>query len=139
MRMRPSLVPAAEWETSLRTGAFEAVLFDTPLLPTPDAGLRLHTSSGLEGAFSPWGYSNPVFDAAVRHALSAIGPAERGARSRAAQRVLLDSVPALLPIGARVEEAWVAGALQGYEWDAHALNESWFAAAWRFSEQGRRG
>lgn len=137
MRMRPTLVPAAEWEKSLRGGEFEAVLFDSPNLKTPDAGLRLHTSTGLEGTFSPWGFSNPVFDAAARRALSALAPVERGNRSRQAQRLLLDSVPALLPLGTRVEEAWVGTSVQGYEWDADSFNEGWFAATWRL-ESGRR-
>lgn len=138
MRMRPTLVPLAEWETALRGGDFEAVLFDSPNLRTPDVGLRLHMSAGVEGTFSPWGYSNPVFDAAVRHALSALAPTERAQRSRAAQRVLLDSVPALLPLGARQEEAWVNTSLQGFEWDADSFNDSWFAATWRMLEPSRR-
>lgn len=138
MRMRPTLVPAAEWEGALRGGEFESILFDSPNLRTPDAGLRLHTSAGVEGTFSPWGYSNPVYDAAVRTALTALAPSERATRSRAAQRVLLDSVPALLPIGTRIEEAWVNTSLQGFEWDADSFNDGWFAATWRMLEQKRR-
>ncbi len=138
MRMRPTLVPAAEWEAALRGGEFESILFDSPNLRTPDAGLRLHTSAGVEGTFSPWGYSNPVYDAAVRTALSALAPGERATRSRAAQRVLLDSVPALLPIGTRIEEAWVNTSLQGFEWDADSFNDGWFAGTWRMLEQRRR-
>ena len=138
MRLRPVLTPQSEWETALRAGDFEAVLFDSGDLRTPDAALRLHTSSGLEGTFSPWGYSNPVYDAQVRHALSAIAPSERGARAQAAQRVLLDSVPALLPIGSRIEEAWVSSSLLGYEWEANSLNESSLAATWRLVEPGRK-
>lgn len=139
LRMRPSLVPAREWESALRSGDFEAAVFESPDMRTPDAALRLHTSGGPSGTFSPWGYSNPVFDSAVRHTLSALAPIQRAERSRAAQRTLLDSVPALLPLTAPVEEAWVATSLQGFEWDAHAFNDGWLAASWRFAEAGRRG
>ena len=138
MRLRPVLAPQAEWESALRAGDFESVLFDSGDLRTPDAGLRLHTSAGLEGTFSPWGYSNPVFDAEVRHTLSAISPTERGLRSQGAQRVLLDSVPALLPVGSRIEEAWVSNSLLGFEWEANAFNQSSLAATWRLVEPGRK-
>jgi ABC-type transport system substrate-binding protein len=138
LRMQPSLVTTREWESALRSGDFEAALFESPDLHTPDAGLSLHTSGGPSGTFSPWGYSNPVYDAAVRHALSALAPLQRAERSRAAQRTLLDSVPALLPMTAPVEEAWVSTTLQGFEWDAHSFNDGWLAASWRFAEAGKR-
>lgn len=138
LRMRPALVSNREWDAALRSGDFEAALFESPDLETPDAGLRLHSSGGPTGTFSPWGYSNPVYDAAVRHALSALAPAQRAERSRAAQRVLLDSVPALLPLTAPIEDAWVATGLQGFEWDAHGFNDGWLAATWRFAEPARQ-
>jgi peptide/nickel transport system substrate-binding protein len=138
LRMRPSLVSTREWDAALRSGDFEAALFESPDLEMPDAGLRLHTSGGPSGTFSPWGYSNPVYDAAVRTALSALAPAQRAERSRAAQRVLLDSVPSLIPLLAPIEDAWVATGLQGFEWDAHGFNDRWLAATWRFAEPARR-
>ncbi|MSP22218.1 MAG: ABC transporter substrate-binding protein [Dehalococcoidia bacterium] len=137
-RMRPSLVSTREWEASLRSGDFEAALFESPDLQMPDAGLRLHTSGGPSGTFSPWGYSNPVYDSAVRTALSALGPTHRAERSRAAQRILLDSVPALLPLTTRIEDAWVSTGLQGFEWDAHGFNDGWLAATWRFAKPAKR-
>ena len=83
------LVTNEQWERDLVAGDFEAIVFELEPARTPDLGLRLHTSSGLNGAFSPWGYSNPVYDEAVRSALSALDPAERAERSREAQRLLL--------------------------------------------------
>ena len=46
-----------------------------------------YTAAGVEGTFSPWGYSNPVYDAAVRTALSALAPGERATRSKCCQVV----------------------------------------------------
>jgi peptide/nickel transport system substrate-binding protein len=138
LRMRPLLVATREWDAAVRSGDFEAALFESPDVITPDTGLRLHTSGGPTGTFSPWGYSNPVYDAAVRHALSALAPAQRAERSRVAQRTLLDSVPALLPLSAPIEEAWVATGLQGFEWDAHGFNDGWLSTTWRFADQRRQ-
>lgn len=138
-RARAIMRTTREWEVALRAGDFDATLFEAADLRTPDAGLRLHTAIGVDGAFSPWGYSNPVYDAEVRHALSALAPAERAERAHVAQRTLLDSVPALLPLSAPTEHAWVAATLEGYEWEAQTFNDGWLAALWRFTlPAGRR-
>lgn len=127
---RASLQPEVDFAQSLRIGDFEAALFVIDDLATPDLGLRLHTSGGVDGAFSPWGYSNPVYDAAAREALSAMLPAERAERSRAAQRLLLDGSPAMLPIAAPTEYATAAPRVRGYEFDAYDFNGGWLAAGW---------
>jgi len=118
-----------EWQNALRSGDFEAIVFEVSHLATPDLGLRLHTSAGLEGV-SPWGYSNPVYDAAVRRALTALDPGERARRSHEAQRTLLDDVPALLPLSATSEDASLSQRLGGYEWGAYGFNETYLAARW---------
>ena len=111
-------------------GDFEATMLEIGPLASPDLGLRLHTSKGLDGGFSLWGYSNPPYDAAVSDALSAVDPAERARASREAQRLLLDAVPAMLPLSATVEYASVDPRIGGFEWDAYGFNDRWLAARW---------
>ena len=130
-RPKLALVPDAEWRRDLVVGDFEAILFELEPVRTPDVGLRLHSSLGLEGDFSPWGYSNPLYDATLREALSALDPAERGRLAREAQRLLLDDVPALIPLPEPIEQVAVSSRIAGYAWDTHEFNETWQAARWR--------
>ena len=127
----PRLQPleAAESELGFHAGDFEATLFELSGLRTPDVGLRLHSSDGLDG-FSLWGYSNPSFDAAVRGALSELDPALRARRSREAQRLLLDDVPAMFPLAVPLERASIDPRVRGFEYDGYGFNDSWLAARW---------
>ncbi len=118
------------WEATFNAGDFEAAVFEMSGLTTPDLGLRLHTASGVDGRYSLWGYSNPVYDAAVRTALSQLNPADRARESRKAQRLLLDDVPAMFPIAAPVEEARVTSRVTGYEYGAYDFNMAWLASSW---------
>jgi len=123
--------PQQEFEASFLAGDFEAAFFELDRLGSPDIGLRLHTSGGLEGDRSPWGYSNPVYDAKVREALSQIDPGERTRHSREAQRLLLDDVPAMLPLTAPLEYASVRAGVGGYEFDAYDFNAGTLARFWQ--------
>ena len=129
---RPELavVSREDWQRDLTAGDFESILFELEPARTPDVGLRLHTSGGLDGAFSPWGYSNPVYDEAVRAALGALDPAERATRSRDAQRALLDDVPALLPLPEPLERIALALSIGGYAYESYDFNEAWLGARW---------
>ncbi|MCA9847274.1 MAG: ABC transporter substrate-binding protein [Dehalococcoidia bacterium] len=126
--------PQQEFETSFLAGDFEAAFFELDRLGSPDIGLRLHTSGGLEGDRSPWGYSNPVYDAKVREALSQIDPGERTRHSREAQRMLLDDVPAMLPLTAPLEYASIREGVTGYEFDAYEFNAGTLARFWQGPE-----
>ena len=123
------LVDAATLQASLEQGDFEAILFELEAVRSPDIGLRLHVSGGLDGV-SPWGFSNPVYDDAVRTALGQVDPGARAEASRAAQRLLLDDIPAMLPLPEPVERIAVAGAVGGYEYDAYDFNERGLAPLW---------
>lgn len=122
--------PQAEFQQGFLSGDFEAAFFELDQLTTPDIGLRLHTSGGLEGVRSPWGYSNPVYDAAVRAALSEIDPVLRTRKSREAQRMLLNDVPAMFPLSVPTAYASLAAGVTGYEFDAYDFNASRLAAQW---------
>ncbi|MEX1022264.1 MAG: ABC transporter substrate-binding protein [Dehalococcoidia bacterium] len=140
----PRLVarPQAEFQAAFLAGDFEAAFFELDRLTTPDIGLRLHTTGGLDGQRSPWGYSNPVYDAAVRETLSEIDPVLRTRRSREAQRLLLDDVPAMLPISAPLEYASMSGDVAGYEFDAYDFNAGVLSRQWegpRAPSAGRAG
>ena len=124
------LVDDDRLQRDLAGGDFQAILFELEPLRTPDLGLRLHTSGGLDGAFSPWGYSNPVYDQAVREAFLELDPAARALASRRAQRLLLDDVPAMLPLPEPVERIAIADAVAGYEYDAYEFNERMIAPRW---------
>lgn len=123
--------PQEEFETAFLAGDFEATFFELDRLGSPDIGLRLHTTGGLEGNRSPWGYSNPVYDAKVRDALSQIDPAERTRASREAQRLLLEDVPAMLPLTAPLEFASVGAHVSGYEFNAYDFNAGILARFWQ--------
>lgn len=120
----------ATWQTTLAAGDFEATLVELTNLETPDLGLRLHQSGGLDGRFSPWGYSNPMYDAAVLEALGQLDPAARAQKSREAQRLLLDDVPAMLPIYAPGEAISIAKGVTGYAADAYDFNTGYLARDW---------
>ncbi|MEX2446888.1 MAG: ABC transporter substrate-binding protein [Dehalococcoidia bacterium] len=122
-------VPLADWQSAFLAGDFEATLFDL-LLETPDVGLRLHTTSGVNGRFSLWGYSNPEYDAVVRDALSALDPVARAEHARAAQRALLADTPAMFPVGAAPEYALTADGVSGYQFDAYEFNSGYLASQW---------
>ena len=107
-----------------------AALFDLGGLDTPDLGLRLHTTGGLTGRYSTWGYSNPIYDAAARKAMAALDPAERGQLSREAQRLLLEDVPAMFPISASPEYALVAKGVSAYDFESYDYNTGFLAANW---------
>ena len=128
--------PMEEVAAATEAGDFEAIVTELGPHNTADRELRLHTSAGVDGGFSPWGYSNPVYDAAVREALSAPDPAERAERARAAQRLLLNDRPALLPIGAPTEVALVASEVSGYEFGAYEFNSAWLSARWEVTAVG---
>ena len=127
---RLQLLEAEDWERAFRAGDFEATVFELDGLQTFDLGLRMHTSVGVGGDFSLWGYSNSVYDAAVRDVLSELDPALRARRTREAQRLLLEDVPAMLPLAASVQQASIATRVRGYEHDAYGFNDSWLAAQW---------
>lgn len=127
---RMQSMPFATWQTTLAAGDFEATLVELTNLDTPDLGLRLHQSGGLDGRFSPWGYSNPVYDAAVLEALRQFDPAERATKSREAQRLLLDDVPAMLPIYAPGESISIAKGITGYTAEAYDFNIGYLARDW---------
>lgn len=131
--------PPEEAAQLLERGDFEAILAELGPHTTPDRELRLHSSGGLDGRFSPWGYSNPVYDAAVRHALLAVNPGERAERSREAQRVLLNDAPALLPLTAPRELALLAPGVRGYEFDAFEFNGSFLSSEWRIEDGSPSG
>lgn len=118
------------WQTTLAAGDFEATLVELTNLETPDLGLRLHQSGGLDGRFSPWGYSNPLYDAAVLEALRQFDPAARAQKSLEAQRLLLDDVPAMLPIYAPSEANSIARGVTGYAADAYDFNTGYLARDW---------
>ncbi|MFA7296140.1 MAG: ABC transporter substrate-binding protein [Dehalococcoidia bacterium] len=130
---RPRLLPVADWERLFLAGDFEVALVEFAELRTPDLGLRLCMSGGLSGSFSLWGFSNPTYDAAARKAFTEVDPKRRGERSRAAQRVLLDEVPPLLPLTSPPDYVTVAPTVQGFEFDAFEFNTTWNAAAWRLN------
>ncbi|MPZ98143.1 MAG: hypothetical protein GEU80_02215 [Dehalococcoidia bacterium] len=125
-----------DWDRAFLAGDFEAALFEIGGLTTPDVGLRLHTSGGVDGRFSPWGYSNPVYDAAVRDTLSRLDPALRARRSREAQRILFHDIPAMFPLAAPMERASVAPDLASYAFDAYDFNDGWLAAGWQVGRVG---
>lgn len=128
---RPRLLPVADWERLFLAGDFEVALVELADMRTPDIGLRLCMSGGLSGNFSLWGFSSPAFDAAARKVFTEVDPQRRGERSRAAQRVLLDEVPPILPLSAPPDHATVAAAVQGFEFDAFEFNTTWNAGTWR--------
>ena len=127
---RLQTVPFEAWQKSFLAGDFEATLFDLGALDTPDIGLRLHTTEGIAGKFSLWGYSNPMYDVAVRGVLSAFDPKERAQKSRAAQKLLLDDGPAMLPIASMPEYATIAAGISGYEFNAYDLNTGVLSGIW---------
>ena len=131
--VRSQLLASEEWEENLLRGDFEATLFELEPLATPEVGLRLHLSGGLDGAFSTWGYSNPIYDAAVRAALEELDPASRAERSREAQRLLLEDVPAMFPLSAPEERVFVSERLRGYAFDAFEFNDIWGPPRWAFA------
>ena len=132
-------LPVPDWQKVFLAGDFESVLFDIGGLDTPDLGLRLHTTGGLTGKFSTWGYSNPVYDAAVRKAVGALDPGERAGQSRDAQRLLLNDVPAMFPIGAAPEYALVGRGVTGYDFEAYDYNAGFLAANWTTSRREPAG
>jgi peptide/nickel transport system substrate-binding protein len=129
---RVRLLPVHDWEQLFLAGDFEGALVELEELRTPDLGLRLHMSGGLSGSFSLWGFSSPKFDAAARAAFAEVDLERRGERSRAAQRVLLDEVPAMFPLSAPPDYVSVAESLTGFAWDAFEFNFGWLSAEWRF-------
>jgi peptide/nickel transport system substrate-binding protein len=129
---RVRLLPVQDWEQLFLAGDFEGALVEFEELRTPDLGLRLHMSGGLSGSFSLWGFSSPKFDSAARAAFAEVDLERRGERSRAAQRVLLDEVPAMFPLSAPPDYVSVAESLTGFAWDAFEFNLGWLSAEWRF-------
>jgi ABC-type transport system substrate-binding protein len=130
--LQPKLakVPTEIWERNLTSGNFESILFELEPFRTPDMGLRLHTSVGLNGLFSPWGYSNPVFDQAVQGVMNTIEPKERAQRARDAQQTLLEGVPPVVPLPEPVEQIAISSRLGGYIYDTHEFNETWGSSRW---------
>ncbi len=131
------LVDHVRLQVDLEQGNFQAILFELEPVASPDIGLRLHMSGGLNGV-SPWGYSNPVYDDAVRAALGNIDPGERAGASRAAQQLLLEDVPAMIPLPEPVERIAIAGTVGGYEYDAYDFNERGLAALWHVDSGSTR-
>lgn len=128
---RVNLLPPDSWAPLFFAGDFEAALFELEDLRTPDIGLRLHLTGGLTGNFSLWGYSDPVYDTALRPVFTKLNPRERGDEARKAQMVLLDQVPAMFPLSAPPEYASLAAEVRGYEFDAFEFNESRLSSLWR--------
>ncbi|MSQ35823.1 MAG: hypothetical protein EXR63_01585 [Dehalococcoidia bacterium] len=124
------VLPPADWEALVHTGDFEVGLVELDAMRTADVGLRLHMAGGLSGTFSWWGYSAPAFDVAARQAFAELDPRRRAERSRAAQRELLQQVPALLPISAQHEYVLLPPNLRGYDFDAFEFNDGWLASRW---------
>lgn len=129
-RARFRLEEHSDWQRSFLAGDFEATLLELHGLDTPDMGLRLHTTGGLNGDFSLWGYSNPIFDSAVVTALSELVPDRRADAMRKAQRTLLDEVPGMFPLTTPIEIASIGQHVSGYEFDAFDFNTGWLASEW---------
>ena len=131
------LVDHVRLQVDLEQGDFEAILFELEPVTSPGIGLRLHMSGGLAGV-SPWGYSNPIYDDAVRAVLGNIEPGERAVAARAAQQLLLEDVPAMIPLPEPVERIAIAGTVGGYEYDAYDFNERGLAALWHVDSASTR-
>lgn len=131
---RLQLLEASDWHNSFEAGDFEAAVFEMDGLSTPDLGLRLHTSTGVDRTFSLWGYSNPIYDAAVRDVLSSIDPGVRADRSRTAQRMLLKDIPAMFPLGVPLRRASIDTRVRGYEYGAYEFNNDWLSAQWSLND-----
>ena len=56
-------------------------------------------------------------------------------RSREAQQLLLEQVPAMFPLLAPREYAELAPGLEGYEWGGHTFNEQHLAPLWRVAAE----
>lgn len=131
---RVNLLPPDSWAPLFFAGDFEAALFELEDMRTPDVGLRLHLTGGLTGNFSLWGYSDPVYDSALRPVFAKLDPRERAEESRKAQTVLLDQVPAMFPLSAPPEYASLAPEVRGYEFDAFEFNDSRLSSVWRVAD-----
>lgn len=132
-----NLVDHVRLQADLEQGDFQSILFELEPVTSPDIGLRLHMSGGLNGV-SPWGYSNPIYDDAVRAVLANIDPGERAVAARAAQQLLLEDVPAMIPLPEPVERIAIAGTVGGYEYDAYDFNERGLAALWHVDSGSTR-
>ncbi len=122
--------PRDEWRELFNAGDFESTMFRMDGLSTPDIGLRLHSSVGLDGRFSPWGYSNPVFDSALNGALSELRPDRRAEALRETQRVLLGEAPAMLPLVTPYDVASLGPNVVGYAFNAYEFNPGWLSGGW---------
>jgi len=122
--------PQGEWSELFAAGDFESTVFRVDGLNTPDIGLRLHSSGGLDGRFSAWGYSSPVFDSSLSNALSELRPDRRTMALHETQRVLLGETPAMLPLVTPYDVASLGPNVAGYDFNAFEFNAGWLSANW---------
>ena len=119
-----------DWNKSFEFGDFETILFLSNPLQTTEKALRLHLSDSLGGSGSRWGFSDPIFDSAMKKIYSEMLLADRSEKTLEAQKVLLQQIPAMLPLVTPFDHASLNKDINGYEFDSYSFNFDWLAGHW---------
>ena len=99
-------------------------------MQTTEKALRLHLSDSLGGSGSRWGFSDPIFDSAMKKIYSEMLLADRSEKTLEAQKVLLQQIPAMLPLVTPFDHASLNKDINGYEFDSYSFNFDWLAGHW---------
>tara|TARA_B100000700_G_scaffold331758_1_gene468064 strand:- start:692 stop:2314 length:1623 start_codon:yes stop_codon:yes gene_type:complete len=118
------------WKESFKSGDFETILFYSEPLKSPEMALRLHLSDSLGGSGSRWGFSDPIFDASVKKIYSQMFLHDRSEKILNAQKILLQQIPAMLPLVTPFDHASLNKDINGYEFDSYSFNFDWLAGHW---------
>ena len=118
------------WNRSFEFGDFETILFLSEPLESPEMALRLHLSDSLGGSGSRWGFSDPIFDSAVKKMYSEMLLTDRSERTLEAQKVLLQQIPAMLPLVTPFDHVSLNKDISGYEFNSYSFNFDWLAGHW---------
>jgi len=119
-----------KWNRSFELGDFETILFLSKPLESPEMALRLHLSDSLGGSGSRWGFSDPIFDSAVRKIYSEMILEDRSEKIIAAQKILLQQIPAMLPLVTPFDHVSLYKDINGYVFDSYSFNFDWLAGQW---------
>ena len=129
---KPRLIyrDAPKLQKSFELGDFECILSSYNFNLSPDDGLLINKSLGINDQFSYWGFSSPLYDLEVERSFLESLPTKRGPLAKNAQLILLEQSPAMLPLFCSSSNILASKNIYGFQYEKFESNFKMYSKYW---------
>ncbi|MDG1990396.1 MAG: ABC transporter substrate-binding protein [Dehalococcoidia bacterium] len=117
-------------KNSLELGDFEAVLYTQKFDISPDVGLMMNTSLGINNQYSKTGFSSPLYDYEIEKSFYEYDPIKRGELAKKAQKNLFEQSPAEVPLFCTADIGLSNKLISGFQFEKLSSNFKIFSKYW---------